>query len=761
MKRIQKDSFLLLGYGLIINGCIHSEQLKYINKITKKNEILHKNIYSIILKDESFEDDQVNANIEQLVADLVRKSSSERKKLRKHLLILLCYDGAFDETERKFYHKVFKNDGINEKEVSRYLRRFRRHIHDSGFIHFIKRILSFLPFQISPFLPSKKCTLDQFYQNIREICLGTKDQFKGYNAELTDIFDQYKSRITYIQNQKPTLVLTGQTKSGKTTLFHLLSGTGKELKGNSGPQRTSKCNVITHYRGIDVIDTPGLASGDVKVEQDEKIAFETCEKSDCVLFLIACDSYNGDVKNPCKKIADINKPIYILFNYKNVDWIRPDRNLPEFLNNPSVWKEEFAKKNAEGNIQKWVTDLTKFAELHHFSHVIKDRIMYSFLAAAKFKRHQKGVSRIDCYRIYRASDFEQSMHRIYSDFRVKFREYRLIHIFDCALGILSEQETFLQQKRTQLEMQKSELERELERLDHVLQSISEQFRNDSKLKIQEILDSSILQSDEVQKILNRTFRKSYEKDVKNLFVRIEKQIQDELQILSRNEIHRIENEFSFAEKTDSFQMNMGSNPSVASNFHSNGKMNLKTITECYSLPQFLLTVAGFMIGNLPVIITTCITQMVLESFKKNKTTTFSEHKKEQRPVRFQELREICNKISEKYELKINEYTDTVCNEVKSTSNYYKSIQNCQRENQSDIQNNDWNINVLYRARDQLYHVFAAEFLKTVQKKAGYIRYSFNHDPQCESDTIVIYARNCMEYLFQDTKRKIIIQKEGE
>lgn len=315
----KEDVSKLLAYAAVVNGYIHSEQLIFINKMVKNDKEMYKNVYKILLSDETY-DKNLSSNfkvfVQYISEQLMHESKREQKRLKGKMLKLMCYDGSFDDKEQELMAGLFPKTKYSQFTILWHTAHFHQRTCGNIISRFIAKLKSKIFKNIVPFFDSKILRFDKFIDKIaNENCDIINQGLSQINLyyQTSDKLDGYRNELYFLNKSEATVSIAGKTKAGKSTLFNLLSGIGQELIGKSGTQRTSKCVVVTHYKGIRVIDTPGLAAANKKGDIDEKNALDACNDADGILFLMAADTYGNELEF-IKKLVFMNKPISILFN---------------------------------------------------------------------------------------------------------------------------------------------------------------------------------------------------------------------------------------------------------------------------------------------------------------------------------------------------------------------------------------------------------------------------------------------------------------
>ena len=105
--KINKALLELLAYAAIVNNYIHSEQLKYLNKLIGNDNSLCKSVYNdVILNDDAYNEESANARINKLFSELKNENQT---KIKRMLIKIMCYDGKIDEKELKFLRLMYQN----------------------------------------------------------------------------------------------------------------------------------------------------------------------------------------------------------------------------------------------------------------------------------------------------------------------------------------------------------------------------------------------------------------------------------------------------------------------------------------------------------------------------------------------------------------------------------------------------------------------------------------------------------------------------
>jgi len=130
--------------------------------------------------------------------------------------------------------------------------------------------------------------------------------------------------------RKFTIALFGRTMAGKITFREAITG-GNGASIGKGGQNTTKRVREYEWRGIHIIDTPGI--GSYKGDRYRQQAISAVGKSDLVLFLLSDDGVQQDVFEGMKEVLLENKPVFFVLNVKRD--LTKDTHRERFLRNPN------------------------------------------------------------------------------------------------------------------------------------------------------------------------------------------------------------------------------------------------------------------------------------------------------------------------------------------------------------------------------------------------------------------------------------------
>lgn len=428
-----KECLLLFAFATLKNNrcCVHSEQLKYIRKLLCFNSKLLNRAYNVILEKDEIKDE------EQLVALLQCENQHTKYWMNKKMTTLLCMDGDFDQQERDFMYKVFKNIKINEKLVKRSIKKFKKNINRKSL--FVNR--SYLPsifqkWKIKYIYHRNDLLLDCVYKTQNLFVNQTRELYQRLNLCLEQLCDKiscFKCDLvqeilqlkkssenltqvynSYERNEMPSIAFVGRTKAGKSTLYYLLSGCGEELIGK-GTQRTTRFMTETHQQGVRIVDTPGLSAPNVGGAEDTKKTNEIIKYVDLVCYVITEDTITDSTIQFWNEIQRYDKPTCILINDKSTNV----ENISQFANR---WKE------SKQELLDIKNEMLKRLEKFSLPHILPFYMVHAYAArVSQEKNHKlKFVQRMELLKL---SDFPSAIEKIFDRTRKGIPIYRAISLF--------------------------------------------------------------------------------------------------------------------------------------------------------------------------------------------------------------------------------------------------------------------------------------------------------------------------------------------
>jgi tRNA U34 5-carboxymethylaminomethyl modifying GTPase MnmE/TrmE len=139
---------------------------------------------------------------------------------------------------------------------------------------------------------------------------------KDLDALNTDLLAKQRSLSRFC------MAAVGRTKAGKSTVISTLAGRDQAAKGDGG-QGFTRYNRAYRYRGIRLIDTPGIGaaggqgdSSEQAERRDSQIAQSIFPETDLVCFVMDSDSTTPCARELLQQLHDRGKAFIILLNVK-------------------------------------------------------------------------------------------------------------------------------------------------------------------------------------------------------------------------------------------------------------------------------------------------------------------------------------------------------------------------------------------------------------------------------------------------------------
>lgn len=370
----------ILGYIIVVNDEMHSRQINLLNSVLESNDWDNERevVYDIL----NDKDERVKLN-EAL--EFINNETLSAQIVIYHV----CYQLAIidhDSFEEKFIDSGEKEilnriehcmSIINfSKERKVAYRRLKNYIsrekigNDKAMFNLDFRKLNKLArsdFDVmSDTIKKLLCEcdlLDRRLNNIDEIknskLKESLNEFRmAYKENVLIILEKLREILPQkeLASQGLSLALMGRTKAGKSTLHSIMCQEGEEFIGKGG-QRTTRFNRVFSWKGIKIIDTPGIGAGEASGKKDEEVARRVISQADVICFVIADDTIAEDILDMLDDIVSYHKPIIILLNHK--DDINKKSHLKKFLNNPNHWKDTEGEQNLSGWIERLKRNATK------------------------------------------------------------------------------------------------------------------------------------------------------------------------------------------------------------------------------------------------------------------------------------------------------------------------------------------------------------------------------------------------------------------
>ena len=200
-----------------------------------------------------------------------------------------------------------------------------------------------------------------------------------------------------------TITLFGRTEAGKSTLMNVLThGDGSQI--GEGAQRTTR-NVRTYsYRGLDVVDVPGIAAAGTGGMEDEEKAFERARRSDLIIFLIMGDAQESEAR--ClARIKELGKPVMLLLNVQVGIDDRDGFDLIDLEDFEYEMQDEFDRHQLEETRQSLVAYGPKYGQNWNFIPCAYVHLKSAFMSQREeFAKYSE--------KLYHLSHFDDAVHLI-------------------------------------------------------------------------------------------------------------------------------------------------------------------------------------------------------------------------------------------------------------------------------------------------------------------------------------------------------------
>lgn len=146
-----------------------------------------------------------------------------------------------------------------------------------------------------------------------------------------------------------TITFIGKTKAGKSTLHTVITGEGQEQIG-VGKQRTTRYNRSYVWKGLRIMDTPGIGAPQEGGDLDTAYALQAIDESDVICFVVSNDSQQTTELDFLKGIRDRNKPVVVLLNVK--ENLTDPARLKRFLKDPERWATRTDSRSLRGHVER-------------------------------------------------------------------------------------------------------------------------------------------------------------------------------------------------------------------------------------------------------------------------------------------------------------------------------------------------------------------------------------------------------------------------
>lgn len=756
--------YSLLGYAVQCNNYIHMQQIIYLESVLKKNERVLKIINNIILQQK----DKNILSFKEAVDLLKQEEEDYRKEFMTVLVKVLCLDGEFDEKEKQYILSVQEDYIWNKRIIKKTLRKFNRKIYGNKVKRFLKRIWNCLTGKKDFFKFDRKCyeesgkMLSELKKIIEEKELIQKvdsrrveDDYLRSNIrnELEKLYNEFSVSIdeANLKNQELvgkdlTVTLVGRTKAGKSSFFSLLSGGyGQQFIGQ-GTQRTTKISTVTHVKGIQFIDTPGLNAAVNEGRMDEQYTFEVIRKADFVNIIFVTDSLSLDTKEHIEYIAKNNIPMFIIVNLKNADIFRYEQLLENFLKKDSNWMED----NGVDRIDGWKNNLERYAIEKHFEHVLDFGEIFIY-AARVVKQNlpiEIKITSKEKAEILKKSNYNKVLSRMTQRINKNALLYRWSKYFSNNIEICEKTKkqygNLLEQVQSRQEMCRKSKENHKQKISQ----FEEKIHNEMEERIDELIRREV-STDKIRTEAVRLSDKKYKNYIVGLYNKVCNQIQDivgtvviekynELDVEVKQTMREIPNGKNWYEKVKE------------NDIETNTHKEVITSKEIMDLLEFGLGVMAWIpaIGT-PVRLVSFGTSGLLawvndEPSKKERMIKLEED-------RLEEISKVFTELKKKVLIEMDQYINSLFYNWETP--YYDKLDYLKKKYQ-EISQESSQINHIENA---VIAEFAQNMLKIRQRRAKFIAAYLQKLE--ESPTLIIKAKRCEEEQISDLYMKIYIVRE--
>ncbi|MGQ9873552.1 GTPase [Leptodesmis sp.] len=155
------------------------------------------------------------------------------------------------------------------------------------------------------------------YQTAKDVAKQLEQTRRNLSAEILHNLESVRETLQAKQRSLNhfSIAFMGRTKAGKSTLHAVITGEGWESIG-IGKQRTTRYNRVYEWKGIRIIDTPGIGAPGGKT--DEEIARSVIEEADVICYVVTNDSIQESEFAFLKVLKEKTKPLIILLNIRTI-----------------------------------------------------------------------------------------------------------------------------------------------------------------------------------------------------------------------------------------------------------------------------------------------------------------------------------------------------------------------------------------------------------------------------------------------------------
>lgn len=756
--------YSLLGYAIQCNDYIHMQQIIYLESVLKKNERALKIINNIILQ-------QKDKNILSFreAANLLKQEEEDcRKEFMTVLVKVLCLDGEFDEKEKQYILSVQEDYIWNKRIVKKALRKFNRKIYGNKVKRFLERIWNcltgkkdFFKFDRKYYEESGKMLLElkkiieekELIQKVDSRKVEDDYLRSNIRSELEKIYNELSVSIdeANLKNQELvgkdlTVTLVGRTKAGKSSFFSLLSGGyGQQFIGQ-GTQRTTKISTVTHVKGIQFIDTPGLNAAVNEGRMDEQYTFEVIRKADFVNIIFVTDSLSLDTKEHIEYIAKKNIPMFIIVNLKNADIFRYEQLLENFLKKDSNWMED----NGVDRIAGWKNNLKRYAIEKHFAHVLDfgEIFIYAARVAKQNLPIEMKITSKEKAEILKKSNYNKVLNRMTQRINKNALLYRWSKYFSNNIEICEKTKKQYGNLLEQIQSRQEICRKSKENHKQKISQFEEKIHNEMEERIDELIRHEV-STDKMRTEAVRLSDKKYKNYIVGLYNKVCSQIQD----IVGNVVIEKYNELDVEVKRTMRENPNGKNWNEKVNendIETNTHKEVITSKEIMDLLGFGLGVMAFIPAiGVPARIASFGTSGLLawvndEPSKKERMIKLEED-------RLEEISKVFTELKKKVIIEMDQYINSLFYNWEKP--YYDKLDYLKKKYQ-EISLESSQVN---HVENTVIAEFAQNILKVRQHRAKFIAAYLQKIE--ESPALIIKAKRCEEEQISDLYMRIHIVRE--
>lgn len=254
--------------------------------------------------------------------------------------------------------------------------------------------------------------------------------FDDFNRNLLGIFDYAQEKLigSFAKKVKRmdnfVICLFGRTKAGKSTTMEALTwGDGTSI--GTGRQNTTQDTKEYIWKGLIVVDTPGIDAMDKKQELETK-ALNFADDADLIFFLMPHQIEEGDF-DKFERFYLQNKPIVIILNKKKEVGKPGTMPYKMFLSHPENVLTSEEIRGYISRIERYV--LEKLGIARDLIPVIPVHSQAAFIS----RTVENGIAEDDRKLLLRTSNFEELEKRLVTEIKEYGELYRIKNPYETVL----------------------------------------------------------------------------------------------------------------------------------------------------------------------------------------------------------------------------------------------------------------------------------------------------------------------------------------